>query len=247
MGKLTSLPTKAPKDLDEDKVKKKTLKLSLEITKLLHNMSVQKKHSIILVLQGMDASGKDGVVKSVFFEMANSIYNVVAFKKPTEEEMAHDFLWRIHKNTPAKGRLVIFNRSHYEDVLIQRVHKWVTEETVANRMNAINSFEENLLKDNGTIMVKCYLHISPEKQLEKLKERMEDPYKQWKHNPHDFEERKYWDRYMECYEDAIKKSKIPWHIIPSDNRWYRNYCVAKIFYDTLVKLEIPDPVIVKPK
>ncbi|MBL0191022.1 MAG: hypothetical protein IPQ18_06710 [Saprospiraceae bacterium] len=172
---------------------------------------------------------------------------MVAFKKRTEEEMAHDFLWRIHKNTPAKGRLVIFNRSHYEDVLIQRVHKWVTEETVANRMNAINSFEENLLKDNGTIMVKCYLHISPEKQLEKLKERMEDPYKQWKHNPHDFEERKSWDRYMECYEDAIKKSKIPWHIIPSDNRWYRNYCVAKILYDTLVKLEIPDPVIVKPK
>ncbi|MBK9107784.1 MAG: polyphosphate kinase [Saprospiraceae bacterium] len=200
-----------------------------------------KKNSILVVLQGMDASGKDGVVKSVFADCPALSIDAHAFKKPTEEEMAHDFLWRVHKYAPAKGLIKLFIRSHYEDILIQRVHKWIDDKKAAMRLAAINNFENTLVEDNGTTIIKCYLHLSHERQLEKLEERRIEPEKQWKYNPADFEESKLWDQYMKYYEDAMNGSEIPWHIIPSDQRWYRNYCVAEIVHAAMKKLKLAYP------
>ena len=160
----------------------------------------------------MDASGKDGAASNVFKECHPSGINVYSFKKPTEEEFAHDFLWRVHKQAPAKGMIQIFNRSQYEDVLIQRVHKWIDEETVDRRIKAINAFEELLTFDNSTIIFKFYLHLSKEQQAIELRERIDEKEKHWKHNDNDWKEREHWEEYMRCYEDVINRSSIPWII-----------------------------------
>jgi PPK2 family polyphosphate:nucleotide phosphotransferase len=193
---------------------------------------------MLVVLQGMDGSGKDGATHNVFEKCRITGLSVSAFKKPTEEEFAHDFLWRIHKVAPEKGMIGIFNRSHYEDILIQRVHKWIDDKRVEQRMNAINAFEELLAFDNDTHIFKFYLHISYKEQEKQLLERMKDPEKFWKHNPGDWEERKLWDHYMEAYEYAINNSSIPWYICPVDHRWYRDYFIAKTLVDALEKLHI---------
>jgi len=165
-----------------------------------------------------------------------------SFKKPTEEEFAHDFLWRIHKIVPGKGQIAIFNRSHYEDVLIQRVHSWISEEQVEKRMNSINAFEELLQYDNNTLIMKFFLHISYDQQTEELQERIDEPEKHYKHNAGDWEERKHWDKYMSCYEDVLNNSKIPWHIVPVDSRWYRDYVISKTLVEALegLGMEYPD-------
>lgn len=191
---------------------------------------------MLVVLQGMDGSGKDSVVHRVFSACRITGLTLTAFKKPTEEELAHDFLWRVHKATPRRGMIAIFNRSHYEDILIQRVHGWIDQKRVEQRMNAINAFEELLAFDNNTQIFKFYLHISKEEQKKQLLERLEDPDKYWKHNPNDWKEREHWDAYMTAYEYAINQSVIPWHICPAGDRWYRDYFVARALVEGLEQL-----------
>jgi PPK2 family polyphosphate:nucleotide phosphotransferase len=206
-------------------------------------MFAERKSSLLVVLQGMDASGKDGVAKSVFMNCPALGIDAHAFRKPTEEEFAHDFLWRVHKYVPAKGQIKLFIRSHYEDILIQRVHSWIDDKKAAKRLEAINDFEKIIQADNNTTILKFYLHLSHERQLKKLEERKTDPEKQWKYNPADFEESKLWDKYMHYYEEAINGSVYPWHIVPSDMRWYRNYFVADIVHKTLKKLKPSYPLL----
>ncbi len=249
--KLSKIPTKAPSDLSKKKIEAKTIELVIKIGELQHKLYAEGKQSLLVVLQGMDASGKDGTIKTVFADCNPSGIDVVAFKKPTEEEFAHDFLWRVHEKAPRKGNIMIFNRSHYEDILIQRVHKWINEERVEKRMKAINAFEELLEFDANTKVLKFYLHISPEKQQEKLQERIDDPTKNWKHKAADWDENDFWAEYMHCYEYAINHSTIPWHIAPADKRWYRNYFIAKEVLSTLEEMnpQLPhlDNTDVKPK
>lgn len=230
---LNEIDTNPTKSVSKKKIKKATAKLKEEIADLAHTLMAEKKDAILLVLQGMDSSGKDGVTKKVFSLCTPHVVKAHPFKKPTDLEFAHDFLWRAHQIAPAKGEIAIWTRSHYEDILIQRVHNWIDMKTVKSRMEAINHFEQLLQEHNNTRVVKCYLHLSPERQLEKLQERKDVPEKNWKHNDGDWEERKHWTSYMEAYEYAINESNIPWNIIPADRRWYRDYCVAEIIRDTL--------------
>lgn len=238
---LKKISTKAPKELNKDKIKDEVKKLAKKIGDLQHILYAEKKHSLLVVLQGMDASGKDGATKNVFGYCNPSGIDAFSFKKPTDIEFDHDFLWRCHKLAPSKGNIMVFIRSHYEDILIQRVHKWIDMAKVEKRMNSINAFEELMEYDNNTTILKFYMHLSPEVQLEKLQERIDAPDKQWKHNPSDWEERKLWDEYMVAYEYAINKSSIPWHIAPCDSRWYRNYYIAKVVLETLEKLNMQMP------
>lgn len=241
MIKLSEISTKAPKGTDKKAILEETEDLVRELGKLQHIMYAQGKYSALVILQGMDASGKDGAVRDVFSKCTIAGLDLVSFKKPTELEMAHDFLWRVHRWAPERGTLTLFNRSHYEDILIQRVHKWINMERVEKRMQAINAFEELLQFDNDTLIFKFYMHISYEEQERQLQQRMDDPDKRWKHNDGDWEERKHWPAYMKAYEYAINNSSVPWHICPVDNRWYRNYVMAKTLVEGLKKLDLKLP------
>ncbi len=239
---ITQISAEPPEKFSKDKVKKKFKKLVERIGELAALMYAQRKYSLLVVFQGMDASGKDGSTRVVFQDCPPYLVSTKSFKKPTDEEYAHDFLWRAHKATPEKGTIKVFNRSHYEDVLIQRVHKWVDEDRVAVRMKAINAFEELLEKDNDTIVLKFCLHLTPDRQLEKLQERIDVPEKNWKHNDGDWEEREHWAAYMRCYNDVINTcNAVPWHIIPANAQWYRNYCIAKVIVETLEQLDMEYP------
>jgi len=233
MIKLAEISTRAPEGWDKKETEKETEKLVKKLGKLHHNLYAESKQSVLVILQGMDGSGKDGAVRNVFSDCTIAGLDLVSFKKPTEEEFAHDFLWRVHRWVPQKGMLTIFNRSHYEDILIQRVHGWIDMARVGKRMNAINAFEELLEFDNNTKIFKFYMHISKEEQRVQLQERIDDPEKRWKHNDGDWKEREHWDQYMEAYEYAINNSTTPWHICPVDQRWYRNYFIAKTLVDNL--------------
>ena len=241
MIQLNEISTCAPQGLNKDEIKRKTGRMAAHIGELQHIMYAEKKHSLLVVLQGMDASGKDGATSNVFGHCNPTGIDAYPFRKPTEEEFAHDFLWRIHKRVPAKGMIQIFIRSHYEDVLIQRVHKWINEDKVHARIKAINDFETLLVSDNNTAVLKFYMHISPERQKEKLQERIDDPLKNWKHNDADWKERELWDQYMDAYEDAINRSTIPWIIAPVDQRWYRDYFIAEKVVEAMeaLKFELP--------
>ena len=241
MIKLSELPTDAPEGLEKDDVKKKTKDMAQRIGDLQHIMFAEKKHSVLVVFQGMDASGKDGATTSTFQMCNPSGIDVTSFRKPTEEEFAHDFLWRIHPHAPAKGMLQVFIRSHYEDVLVQRVHKWIDEDRVSARIKSINDWETLLQHDNNTTILKFYMHISRERQKEKLQERIDDPAKQWKHKPGDWKEAELWDQYMAAYEDVINRSTIPWIIAPVDHRWYRDYFIAKQVLEKLESLNFQLP------
>jgi PPK2 family polyphosphate:nucleotide phosphotransferase len=241
MIKLSDYSTLPPKGLDKKTAKEESEKLTERLGELQEMLMAQKKYALLVVFQGMDGSGKDGAVDHVFKGCHFGGLQIVSYKKPTEEEFAHDFLWRIHKNAPAKGMIGIFNRSHYEDVIIQRVHKWIDEERVAQRIATINAFESLLSYDNNTQIVKFYFHISKEEQEIELNERLNEPTKQWKHNPNDWKEREFWNDYMRCYEDVINKSEIPWHIVPVDDRWYRDYFILKTLVETLEKMDLAYP------
>jgi PPK2 family polyphosphate:nucleotide phosphotransferase len=241
MIRLSEISALPPKGTDKDEIKKQTKNLCKEIAALQHILYAQRKYSLLVVLQGMDASGKDGTTRRVFGACSPAGIDVKAFKKPSEEEFAHDFLWRIHKHSPAKGMVQIFNRSHYEDVLIQRVHKWITEDHAQKRLQSINAFEELLEYDNNTKVLKFYLHISQEKQKEELLERLQEPHKHWKHNSNDWKEAELWDEYMRCYEDAINKGSIPWNIVPVDKGWYGDFIVASKVVETLRNLDLQLP------
>ncbi len=239
---LSKIPTTAPENLNKKEVREETEKLVTRLGELQRVMYAQKRHSALVVLQGMDASGKDGAVENVFDACAPMGLEVVSFKKPSEEEFMHDFLWRIHKHAPERGMINIFVRSHYEDILIQRVHKWITEDRVEKRMQSINAFEQLLAYDNHTEVFKFYLHISKEQQQIELQQRLDEPEKYWKHNDGDWREREMWSDYMRCYEDAINRcSAIPWTIVPVDQRWYRDYVIAKTMVERLEKLDMKYP------
>ena len=239
---MKDISTRAPKDLDKEETKAKTDGIIESLNELQNLLYAESKHSILVVLQGMDASGKDGVIRNVFGALNPQGVQVHSFKAPTEEELSHDFLWRIHKAVPAKGSIQIFNRSHYEDVLITRVHKWIDEKTVKKRMKAINDFEQLLQEHNSTTILKFYLHISPEEQQERLQERIHNPAKQWKYNEKDFEEAKLWDDYRAAYEDSFEQcNDVPWTIVPADQNWYKEYIIAHTLHKALEKLNMQYP------
>ncbi|WP_116128013.1 PPK2 family polyphosphate kinase [Lewinella sp. IMCC34183] len=241
---LSTYPTRSPDDLDKSDARKETAKRVARIGELHQQLIAEKEHAVLIVLQGMDASGKDGAMRNVFADCPAYGLRTHAFGKPTEEEFDHDFLWRVHPHVPAKGEMVIFNRSHYEDVLIQRVHGWITEEQVDRRIDSINAFEHLLQYDNSTLILKFYLHISKEQQREELMERVEEPEKFYKHKDGDWREREHWDAYRSAYEDVIARSEIPWHIVGTDQRWYRNYLMSDIIVQALEGLKMEWPPLV---
>ena len=240
--KLKSVDTRAPKKLNKEHIKKETQKLKFKLEELQNLLYAESKHAVLVVLQGMDASGKDGVAKNVFDSVNPMGCRVIPFKKPTELEMKHDFLWRVHQQVPEKGMINIFNRSHYEDVLIQRVHAWVDEATIKQRFAHINNFEK-LLSESGTVVLKFYLHVSKEEQLIRLNERLSDKTKMWKHNDDDIKERELWNDYMKAYEDIFENcsSSAVWNIIPSDQNWYKEYLIAKRVVEALEALKMKFP------
>lgn len=239
---LKEISTRAGKEFDKQDTKDKTAKILAELDDLQNLLYAENQHSILIVIQGMDASGKDGVVKNVFTSMNPQGVNVKSYKAPTPEELSHDFLWRIHSHAPAKGVIQIFNRSHYEDILITRVHKWCDDATAKKRMEAINDWEKLLLEDNNTQILKFYLHVSPEEQQERLSERMKDPSKMWKYNANDFEEAKLWDIYMQMYEECFDNCNEPsWTIVPSDQNWYKEYIIASKLRNTLAGFNMQYP------
>ncbi|MBC8046123.1 MAG: polyphosphate kinase [Fimbriimonadaceae bacterium] len=243
---LKSIAALPPKGLNKDEYEDKTEKLTDELGELQNVLYAQSKYSLLIVLQGMDASGKDGVIKKVFSGINPMGCRVKAFKKPTEEEMTHDFLWRIHKNVPEKGMIQIFNRSHYEDVIIQRVHKWVDINTIKRRYDHINAFE-NLLLENDTKILKFYLHVSQKEQMDRLQERLSDPKKMWKYNPNDIKESERWDEYMEAYDDAFNycSPELAWNIVPADKNWFKEYLIASKIVEVLKSLRMEYPKIRK--
>jgi PPK2 family polyphosphate:nucleotide phosphotransferase len=239
---LKEISTRAPKDFDKDETKVSTRKILSELNDLQNLLFAENKHSILVVVQGMDASGKDGVIRNVFTSMNPQGVNVKSFKAPTAEELSHDFLWRIHLHAPAKGMIQLFNRSHYEDILITRVHKWCNDDTAHQRMDAINNWEKLLTDHNNTTILKFYLHVSPEEQKERLDERIKDPSKMWKYNANDYDEAKLWDIYMQMYEDCFENcNKIPWTIVPSDQNWYKEFVIASKLRDTLDNFKMQYP------
>jgi PPK2 family polyphosphate:nucleotide phosphotransferase len=245
---LSEISTKAPKEFEKKQTKELTVNLLEELNELQNLLYAESKHSVLVILQGMDASGKDGVIRKVFGNINPQGVQVVSFKVPTEEELAHDFLWRIHRHAPAKGMIQIFNRSHYEDVLVTRVHGWCDDATAEKRFDAINDFEELMVLHNSTQILKFYLHVSQEEQKERLKERVEDPTKEWKYNAKDKEEAKLWDQYMEVYEDVfVNCNASPWIIVPADQNWYKEYLITKTLVDTLKGLNMRYPDLVKDK
>lgn len=240
--KLSGISTRAPKDFEKEHTKKITAGIINELDELQNLMYAEGKHSILIILQGMDASGKDGVTRNVFGHLNPQGVRVTSFKAPTAEELSHDFLWRIHEHTPAKGMIQIFNRSHYEDILITRVHGWCNDETAKKRMRSINDFERLLTDHNQTHIFKFYLHISPEEQHERLQERMKNPAKMWKYNEKDFEEAKLWDKYWYMYEECFEKcNEVPWTIVPSDQNWYKEFIIASQFHALLKGLDMKFP------
>jgi len=229
------------KDTDDvdDRIKKYTERLRA----LQYTLYAEGKNSLLICLQGLDAAGKDGTIAHVLGAMDPQGTRVCGFKVPSIEEVSHDFLWRIEKQVPAKGEVVIFNRSHYEDVLVVRVHKTVSEEVWSNRYSLINHFEKGLTA-NGTHILKFYLHISSEEQLNRFQERLGDPTRQWKISESDYAERKYWKEYTRAYEDALRETSTghsPWYIIPSNNKWFRNLAISQIVVEKLVSLNLKLP------
>ena len=244
--RLKDIDTRAPKDLDKEKTKKETQEILEKLDDLQNLLYAEAKHSLLVIIQGMDASGKDGAIRNVFGKLNPQGVKVKSFKVPTAEEAAHDFLWRIHLHAPQKGIIQLFNRSHYEDIVITRVHKWIDDSIAKKRMEAINNFEKLLVDHNNTMILKFYLHVSPEKQLERLNERIRDPQKQWKYNENDFTEARLWDIYMKMYEDCFENCNyLPWTIVPADQNWHKEYIIASKVYETLKSFNMTYPGIKK--
>lgn len=215
-----------------------------KIDELQYKLHAERKQALLIVLQAMDAGGKDGTIRKVMTALNPQGTRVESFKVPTDEELAHDFLWRVHAKTPRKGEVGIFNRSHYGDVLVVRVHDLVPKEVWKKRYGQINEFER-FLSDNHVRIVKFFLHISKEEQKERLEERLQDPNKHWKASPADFKERQYWDEYQEAHEAALEKCSTnwaPWYVIPADHKWFRNLAVASILVETMKDMDIQPPV-----
>jgi len=219
--------------------------LNDELEALQELLYAENKHKLLIVLQAMDTGGKDGTIRHVFDGVNPQGVKVASFKVPTTEELDHDYLWRVHKQTPGRGEIVIFNRSHYEDVLVVRVHNLVPEEIWSKRYEHIVNFER-LLADEGTTILKFFLYINPDEQKERLQSRLDRPDKQWKFSLGDLEERELWPDYIRAYEDAIGKTSTefaPWYIVPANRKWYRNLVIASVILDTLkgFQMQYPEP------
>ncbi len=215
------------------------------LARLQYKLYAEGKRALLIVLQGLDASGKDGVIRHVMTGTNPQGVNVARFGRPIGEELTHDFLWRAHRVAPAAGEIMIFNRSHYEDVLVTRVHNLVPRSVWSSRYERIREFEK-LLAEAGTKVIKFYLHISPEEQLARFKDRLEDPHRNWKIRDADYTEREYWPAYIEAFEDAISETSTkaaPWYIIPSNHKWFRDLVISSILVDALedMNLQIPRP------
>lgn len=238
--RLSSIDPDATGDLEKQDAKDETAKIIERMQQLQYRLFVEQKQSLLIVLQAPDAAGKDGLIRKVLGKLNTQGCRVHGFKVPTELELSHDFLWRIHSCVPAKGQIAIFNRSHYEDVLVTRVEKLIDEDTCKTRYNHINAFE-SLLTDSGTKILKFYLHISQREQLERFKSRLDEPEKHWKLNAGDYAARDQQPAYRAAYEEVFEKCNpdhAPWYVIPANHKWYRNYAVAQI---VLKALEAMDP------
>lgn len=246
IDKKFSLKEFSPDDtakLSKKDVEEEYLKLHEKFIELQEVFYASKKYGLLIILQGMDCSGKDGTVKKVLAGVNPNGFNVENFKVPTPAELGHDYLWRIHQKTPLKGDITVFNRSYYEDVLVTRVHKTINDDTAFSRFKEIKEFEKYLV-NNNTIVLKFFLHISKDFQQEKLESRLESPSKQWKFSEADLKERKFWDTYQEYYEDVISRcstKEAPWYIIPANHRWFRDYIILKTIVKTMEGLNLDYP------
>ena len=242
-GKKVRLKDRDPRDSSlfsgQEETKAATAALAKDIDSLQDRLYAEGSRALLVVLQGMDTSGKDGTIRGVFNATGPLGVSVTAFGPPTKTELAHDYLWRVHAACPRRGTIGIFNRSHYEDVLIAKVRKFASEEVIEQRYEQINAFEK-LLVENGTTILKFMLHISEDEQKERLQERLNDPKKNWKFNAGDLDDRKLWPEYQDAYETALHRCSTPWapwHIIPADRKWVRNAAIASIVKQTLENMD----------
>jgi len=236
-------PSDTGKNQSHDKARPEIEANVERMEKLQYLLYANNDQSLLVVLQALDAAGKDGVIRHVFSGMNPQGTGVFGFKKPSEIEAAHDFLWRAHMHTPGRGQVVIFNRSYYEDVLVVRVHKLVPQAVWSKRYDLINDFER-VLTQNRTTILKFFLHISPEEQLARFKQRLDDPSRNWKISENDYSEREFWPQYIEAYEDALSLTstkRAPWYIIPSNHKWFRNLTVSRIIADTMDEMGLKLP------
>lgn len=234
-GGLEDFDSDANGGLDKDSAKPLMKALNRRLEALQERLYAHGQERLLVVLQATDTGGKDGTIRAVFDRVNPQGVHVASFKKPTEKELAHDYLWRVHEHTPAVGDITIFNRSHYEDVLVVRVHELVERETWSRRYEHIRNFEQ-MLADEGTTIVKLYLHISKEEQRERLQARVDDPAKHWKFELGDLDERKLWDSYQAAFEDMLRETSTPaapWYVIPANRKWYRNIVISQIMVDIL--------------
>jgi PPK2 family polyphosphate:nucleotide phosphotransferase len=219
-----------------------------KMDELQYLMYAENKHSLLIVLQALDAGGKDGTVRHVFAGMNPAGCTSVGFKQPTPKELAHDFLWRVHPYVPAKGSVAIFNRSHYEDVLVARVHGLVPENIWSKRYDEINDFEKLVTTQNNTTILKFFLHISKEEQLARFEKRLDDPARHWKISDSDYKEREYWDNYTKAFEDVLNKTSTehaPWFVIPSNHKWFRDLAISQIIVGQMedMDMQLPKPTV----
>jgi PPK2 family polyphosphate:nucleotide phosphotransferase len=228
---------------NKEESKEELRKINARLEELQEMLYAEQKHKILVVLQAMDSGGKDGTIRHVFDGVNPQGVKVASFKVPTKEDLAHDYLWRIHRFTPGKGEIVIFNRSHYEDVLVVRVHNLVPRSVWRRRFKHIRDFER-ILADEGTTILKFFLHIDLDEQKERFQARLDTPHKRWKFRLGDLEERKLWENYQKASEDAISKTSTewaPWYIIPANRKWYRNLVISRIIVETLENLNMSYP------
>ncbi|MDF1809436.1 MAG: polyphosphate kinase 2 family protein [Phycisphaerales bacterium] len=242
---LSTWKTDDADGVDRDQIEAQTEANTLAISELQHKLYAQQQRSVLIVLQAMDAAGKDSTIRRVFGRVNPQGVQVTSFKRPTEDERAHDFLWRIHQHTPRRGHIAIFNRSHYEDVLVARVDDLVKKDRWSKRYDIINGFEQGLV-NGDTEIVKIYLHLSKDRQKQKLTQRLTDPTKNWKFEAGDISTRSKWDQYMTAYQDAISicnTNHAPWYIVPTDRKWYRVFVISEIVRATLESInpQFPDP------
>ncbi len=228
---------------EKAEAKKKSAALQEKLAELQELIFAGHEHKVLILLQGMDASGKDGAIRHVMGGFNPQGVRVVSFGKPTDVELDHDYLWRVHQQVPRRGEIVVFNRSHYEDVLIVRVRGLVPERDWKKRYAQINDFER-MLTETGTVVLKFFLHISKDEQRERLQARVDDPTKRWKFQHGDLAERKLWNDYQRAYEEALTNSSTvyaPWHVVPANQKWYRNYVISSIVVDALKRLKMKYP------
>jgi PPK2 family polyphosphate:nucleotide phosphotransferase len=243
--KLSDVDPDAKGKFEKEESREILDKLTVKLSALQERLFAEEKQSLLVVFQAMDTGGKDGAIRKVFGPLNAIGTRVVSFGKPSDRELAQDFLWRVHPHTPERGQIVIFNRSHYEDVLIVRVHGWADSATIERRYEHIRAFE-SLLAERGTKVVKFFLHISRDEQKQRLSDRIADPTKRWKFNPGDLPERAKWDDYMSAFEHAMvatSTDEAPWHVIPANRKWYRDVLLAETLVETLEKMnpQYPEP------